>query len=258
MPDGLKFIRPKRTLSFAGSLISDVTTPCATAILFCTAQLLPKPVHCALLVHESNGSSSQFFGGLVSKFSRLPRLRRDSRSSVSSPDGRRHGVDEAVLAGAVVDDPVGLDVLAGAVRVDVAARDAALVAAARVDRPRGVAARVDGVRVGVVGLQTHAARVVEHDQHVGIDLRSREDVGVERQRRSHRRANEADCKQHGSATNALKDPSNHVRLHIMQPPDRSTPITTHSPHTAPASRLASPPCSAGRGQRASEPSPRRS
>src|SRR3569832_2167888 len=87
MPDGLKFIRPKRTLSFAGSLIKEVTTPCATDILFWIAQLLPKPGHCAFDVHESKGSSSQFFGGLVSKFSRLPFLRRDSRSSVSSPDG---------------------------------------------------------------------------------------------------------------------------------------------------------------------------
>src|SRR4051812_7844311 len=87
MPVGSKMVSPKRTFALAGSLTSEVITPCATAILFCTAQLLPKPGHWALLVQESNGSSSQFLGGLVSKLRRLPTLRRDSRSSVSSPDG---------------------------------------------------------------------------------------------------------------------------------------------------------------------------
>jgi hypothetical protein len=49
--------------------------------------------------------------------------------------GRRWlDVHHRVLAGAVVDHPAGLNVLAGAVGVDVAARDAALVRAARVDR----------------------------------------------------------------------------------------------------------------------------
>ena len=55
MPDGLKFISPKRTLLFAGSLTSEVTTPCATAILFCTAQLLPNPGQSELLLQVANG-----------------------------------------------------------------------------------------------------------------------------------------------------------------------------------------------------------
>src|SRR6185369_7120791 len=87
MPGGLKTSRPRRRFAFAGSLTREVTTPLATASLFWAEQVLPSPVQSVATVQEANGACVQFFGALASKFLRLPSLRRDSRSSVSSPEG---------------------------------------------------------------------------------------------------------------------------------------------------------------------------
>ena len=62
-------------------------TDLATAILDCAAQVLPVPVQSAAALQAWKGDSVQFFGGLAAKLRRLPRWRRDSRSSVSSPEG---------------------------------------------------------------------------------------------------------------------------------------------------------------------------
>jgi hypothetical protein len=71
----------------SGLLTADVITPLAIAILFWAEQMFEVPGHCASLVQDSKGDSVQFLGGLSSKLRRLPRLRRDSRSSISSPAG---------------------------------------------------------------------------------------------------------------------------------------------------------------------------